>query len=327
MTAAAPLGFLRDIMERRGATCSPEEFQQAVNVTFHRFEAEVYDEIHQDMWRSLPEQIEFLVAAAAAKGYPRGERLRLLDIGCGTGLATDCLLASAAGPRVADIVLLDTSRPMLDRAAARAQSWPAPARCVEGLLASAEPGPFDIVITSSVLHHVPDIAEFLAGVSQRQQPGGLFLHIQDPNADAAGDPELERRSNQMAARRPPEWRERLTAKRIGGRLKRLLTGAPPDDYISKTLRQLVADGVVREPLTVSELYRITDIHVHNGAGISLRRIGDQLAGYEPAAARAYGFFGEMPSTLPPDLAAEERRLAASGARAGTWIGAAWGKQS
>ena len=323
----ASLDFLRDIMERRGAACTPEEFQQAVNVTFHRFESEVYDELHQDMWQSLPGEIARLVDAAAAKGYPAGERLRALDIGCGTGLATDALLRSGLGARVEEVTLLDTSAQMLRRATARAAGWTARTRPVEGLLAAAEDGPFDVIITSSVLHHVPDIGAFLGEVARRQRPGGLFLHVQDPNGDAAADPELERRSQQMAARRPPEWKERLTPQRVAGRLKRMLTGALPDDYISRTLRQLVADGVVREPLTVAELYRITDIHVHNGAGISARRVGAALPDYELAAARAYGFFGEMPSTLPEDLAREERRLSESGSLAGAWIGAAWGKRA
>lgn len=325
--AGESLDFLREIMERRGAAGTPEQFQQAVNVTFHRFESEVYDEVHQDMWQSLPAEIGRLVAEAARKGYPRRDRLRALDIGCGTGLATDCLLRSAAGGRVDEVVLLDTSAQMLRRAAERARGWKARAVFAEGLLAGADPGPFDIVITSSVLHHVPDIGAFLAEVGRRQEPGGLFLHIQDPNGDAAADPELARRSREMAARRPPEWRERFTGKRMLGRLKRMLTGAPPGDYISKTLRQLAADGVVREPLTVAELYRITDIHVHNGTGISVQRVGDALRGYELAAARPYGFYGEMPSQLPEDLAREERRLSESGSPAGAWIGAAWGKQA
>lgn len=55
-----PLAPLAEIMRRHGVRCSAAEFHAAVNVTFHRFEAEEYDQLHRDMWDSLPQQIALL---------------------------------------------------------------------------------------------------------------------------------------------------------------------------------------------------------------------------------------------------------------------------
>jgi hypothetical protein len=50
-----------EIMCRRGVRVGATEFQTAVNITFHEFESEVYDQEHSDMWNSLPQQFELLV--------------------------------------------------------------------------------------------------------------------------------------------------------------------------------------------------------------------------------------------------------------------------
>jgi SAM-dependent methyltransferase len=58
--------------------------------------------------------------------------LRMLDIGCGTGLASDSLLKAAVGSRVRAIDLLDISPEMLRRVSQCASRWPAPATCHRG---------------------------------------------------------------------------------------------------------------------------------------------------------------------------------------------------
>src|ERR1035438_10252852 len=78
-----------DMMKRHGVACSAEEFHGAVNVTFHEFESEDYDTSHRDMWESLPQQFHLLVDdwLRVCSGAP--SEIHLLDIGCGTGLASD----------------------------------------------------------------------------------------------------------------------------------------------------------------------------------------------------------------------------------------------
>src|SRR5580700_8023787 len=127
------LAPIKRVMDRHGACCSPEEFHAAVNVTFHNFEAEVYDREHSDMWKSLPREI-YRLANDCAEAAGGQHDLSLLDIGCGTGLATHCLLKSGLAARIKSIELLDTSRSMLKQAEKRVAGWNRPFTINEGLI-------------------------------------------------------------------------------------------------------------------------------------------------------------------------------------------------
>src|SRR3954447_14591084 len=106
--------YLSEMMRKHGVTCTPEEFHAAVNIAFHKYESEHYDEGHRDMWDSLPTQFSLLTGDCLRQiGLPA--RMNALDIGCGTGLASDCLLRTELGKRIASINLLDTSAAMLSR--------------------------------------------------------------------------------------------------------------------------------------------------------------------------------------------------------------------
>ena len=311
------------VMQKHRITCSPEQFHAAVNVTFHEFEAEVYDQEHRDMWESVPEQIELLVGDWLVKRPQPPESLHVLDIGCGTGLASDSLFKSRVGPKIRSIDLLDTSRSMLRRALERAASWPVPVRQFEGLLDSLPAGqPYDVIVTSSVLHHVPDLSGFFRTIRSMQRAGGVFLHVQDPNGDYMNDPELSRRKAEVTPK-VPDWIQRLHPRRILGRVQREITGRQGEDYISKTNQALISQGVIKEPLTVAELFAITDIHVNDGSGISIRQLRGLLPDYELLGQRSYGFFGQLPYGLPKRLAVREDELIAAGAPNGLHIGAIW----
>jgi ubiquinone/menaquinone biosynthesis C-methylase UbiE len=132
-TSIDALAPIKKIMERHAACCSPETFHTAVNVTFHNFESEVYDQEHSDMWDSLPREFDRL-ANDCAEAAGVHDELNLLDIGCGTGLGTDFLLKSGIGTKIKSIDLVDTSRSMLTQAAKRARGWDRPFNIYEGLV-------------------------------------------------------------------------------------------------------------------------------------------------------------------------------------------------
>jgi SAM-dependent methyltransferase len=318
------LAGIAEIMQRHGATGTPEEFHSAVNVVFHEFESEKYDESHRDMWESVPQQIALLVQDCFPDPHPARGTLSVLDIGCGTGLASDALLKSPLGPSLRRIDLLDTSPSMLRRAVERAAGWGVPVAGFEGpaemLLGKYR---YDLILTCSVLHHVPDVAAFLRTVRGLQADGGAYIHLQDPNGDYLDDPELRQRTAAASRRLLPEWLRRLAPRRILGRIRRELTGQQGEDYLGKTNRELLRRGVIATPLSVAEIFAITDIHAQDGSGISIERMKQWLPDYRLVSQRSYGFFGQLGSTLPPRLQITEQDLITRRALNGFHVGAAW----
>jgi len=310
------------VMSRYGASCSPEEFHAAVNVTFHNFESEVYDQLHSDMWTSLPQQFALLVDDCIREHRGLPEKIRVLDVGAGTGLASDCLLRTALGPRITSIDLIDTSQSMLEQATRRASRWNVPVRPHAGLIGGVPEGDrYELIVTCSVLHHVPDLKEFCSQVRRHQLPGGIFLHLQDPNTEFMAKRKLE--TGGRTQTRLLQQLARFTPKRIGGRIARELAGTQGEDYISKTNRALIQSGVVTAPLRIEDLFSITDIHVLDERGISIDAMRQWLPDYECLSQRSYVFFGKLRSELPARMQAKEDELCREKASGGAEIAAVW----
>jgi len=97
------------------------------------------------------------------------------DLGCGTGSMT-VLLAQ----RGCDVIGLDVSPRMLDRARAKAQRYVVPARFLAG--DAAAPGlrasSFDVVLTRHVLWALPDPTAVLARWFDLLAPGGRLVLVE-----------------------------------------------------------------------------------------------------------------------------------------------------
>jgi 2-polyprenyl-3-methyl-5-hydroxy-6-metoxy-1,4-benzoquinol methylase len=315
-----------DIMRAHGSTFTLEEFQSAVNLAFHRFESSVYDQIHGAMWKSLPAQFD-LLSQDVIRATPGHAKFRLLDVGCGTGLSSDLLLQTDLGHRVTEVHLLDTSREMLECAQRRSRNWKVPATTHEGTIEDLSVGEhFHLVLICSVLHHIPNLGRFFDRVAALQEEGDCLMHLQDPNGDFLKDPTLEERTAMASERAKAtltRWLRRLAPSRIIARAKRELTGKQTETYITLTNTALLSQGVIRTPMTEDEIWAVTDIHVHNGFGISVSGLRLLLPGYRLIAVHSYGFFGALASELPPDLQKMESELKAAGAKNGLQCSAAW----
>jgi ubiquinone/menaquinone biosynthesis C-methylase UbiE len=106
----------------------------------------------------------------------RGEGLRLLDAGCGTGASTAALLAVAPG---AEIVGVDASRGMLDEA--RAKRWPPSVRFIHGRIEDLDElgvnGPFDGILAAYLIRNLPDPDAALRMFHTLLRPGAtLAVH-------------------------------------------------------------------------------------------------------------------------------------------------------
>jgi hypothetical protein len=116
-------------------------------------------------------------------------------------------------------------------------------------------------------------------VSRTNHPERPANH--DPNGDYLGDAELRERNFRVSKGAPPDWVRRLAPGRIIACLRRELMGPGKRDYVLKTNRALLEKGMISTPLSVEEIFSITDIHVHNGGeGISISAFRSWLPDYE-----------------------------------------------
>ena len=132
-----------------------------------------------------PGYFDHLRRSAARLGLPgRGAGLRVLDVGCGTGLSTAALLETYPD---AEIVAVDASAEML--AQARAKTWPATVRFVhshaEELAAHGVAGPFDGILAAYLLRNLPDVDAGVADLRALLAPGAPLAVHEYSVADSA----------------------------------------------------------------------------------------------------------------------------------------------
>jgi hypothetical protein len=220
---------------------------------------------------------------------------------------------------------------MLSIASRRGRHWRAAVKthhCSLPELADTET--FDIIITCSVLHHIADLTTFLTAVYAHQNANGLFLHLQDPNADYANDQtylvRLAECRNARARQNGKPVIQKLTPKRIYRHVMRALSQR--QDYIANANRSLLDAGIITRGMDAQDIWRVTDIRISSAVnGISLREMQSLLPHYELISSRSYSFYGEIGDNLPSQLHKAEADLIAQRALNGHLIAGAWKRRS
>jgi SAM-dependent methyltransferase len=322
--APDPLARLFPIMEARGATAPAAAFHGAVKVAFFAAGAAAYDEVSMSLWRSLPEQFQRLASDYLQKYEPVSTKMSALDVGCGTGMSAELVLRTRFGAFVRQIDLLDPSQEMLDVCSQRESLRAIRHRPIRGEMRDLPArSHYDLIVAGCVLQHVPDLPEFLRQVALRQRPGAVFLHVQDPNADALNDPERLERVEKLARSlriRPATLLKRLSAAGPWSRRR-----GQAVEY-ARINEELLRSGAIRTPMTDAEIKLVADLPAHDGRGISIRQLQTLMPDYELISARSYAFFGELISDLPPAYQRAERTLADRGEMNGSQISGVWIKK-
>jgi ubiquinone/menaquinone biosynthesis C-methylase UbiE len=322
------LASIYPVMQKYGVRCTPDEFQHTLNLIFHKAESGVYDQVHCHMWASLPQQFHLLISDYLETGHRFRRDLTLLDMGCGTGLASELLLKTQMGECISEVDLLDTSPEMLQKAWERASGWRPQTTLVNSTIERLveRNRKYDIILICSVLHHIPDVMEFLQHVRKLQASSGIFLHLQDPNGDYLHDSVLKERIAELRAyQRPvfPKWLRRLSPHRVMGRLRRGLAGQQDQGYLDRVNNELIESGVIQKAMAAQDIWTVTDIHVHDGKGVSIDELSELLVDYRLISTRSYAFFGKMVSELPAAFHQREQQLIETKAPNGLEVAGLW----
>lgn len=292
---------LLPILQKAKSSLSPEAFQQRINIVFHDFEAHHYDAMHTDMWGSLQQQINLLVEDLFSSKIPN-KHLKLLDIGSGTGLSTQILLNSPFGKYIDEVTLLDTSPNMLKYAAEKAKNWGKQYKTVNAYLGDLDEK-FDVVIISSVLHHIPDLKPFLKQVDNVLNSGGILIHLQDPNGDYLNDSlYIQRRNEYKKILKALPIKKKITDFLPRNLLRSIKRTLNRKDYIDYINDQLLKEKTIGKRMTADEIWSVTDIHVETktntlNKGISLSFLKTELKNFDLIRMRSYGFYGFLKSDL------------------------------
>lgn len=325
MTNEDPFGPIRSLMSSKQVQVDASEFHAAVNEVFHAFEAPVYDEVHRDMWRSLPVQFELLSNDFLDRETSRtAPQISLLDAGCGTGLATDLLLRSPLGKFITEVTLLDPSPEMLELAKHRSRGWEIGVQTKVGFLQDLPQGAsYELVIACSVLHHIPDLAGFCRELTGITHAGGYLLHIHDPNGDTSDDDMEARVLRLERLLGPRSTKDRFSLSHIEGKLRSMFPWFRKKSYLDRVSKELRRRGLISSNLSPEEIWRITDLRVYDDSGIRISHLTDLLRGFRLVSHRTYGFFGRLWSDLPKSLRPEEERMIQEGRKDGAFVAALW----
>jgi SAM-dependent methyltransferase len=315
-------------MERFGSAVEPKEFYWAVNRAYHAAESANYETLHKDMFEGLGGVWGRLLRHLP----PEPARLRVLDVGAGTGLVEQFLVKHCPD-RIERVVVLDPSKEMLDQSRKKATQWPFASEFQLGDISSIPGGAtFHVVTMNSVLHHIVELDAFCNALRTLIVSGGCFLHAHDPRDGAADDEILSSRKRQVAektVRRPSMYR-RLRAG-VGG-VVRSVTGMrrlPP--LALETCRPLLEQGIIARPMDMESIWAVTDFHVPGqpgsiGHGISLAALQEWLGpSFRRQDTFTYQFFGLPWDHLDADDRATEEALMAKSDPHGAVFAAAWVK--
>ena len=322
---------LLPLMHKCKTKLSPEGFHDIVNVVFHNHEAIVYDKIHSDMQQSLLQQIDLLVSDLKQNSDFEHQNLTLLDIGCGTGMSTETLLKTKIGNQILHVSLLDSSPKMLEIALQKAKTWKLDHVGKNGYLNQIE-NYFDIVLICSVLHHIPDLELFLKQLIPKIKPGGILIHLQDPNADFANDHEFLKRTSQFKKLQNAQKKDFKITNLFPKKVKHYINlKLGRKNYIDHINDDLLKANAIKKRLTADEIWSVTDIHVPIATndfskGISFKYLQENLSGFKNISHRSYGFFGALKSELPNNLQKTEDELIAKNALNGRNLCCVWQKK-
>jgi tRNA (cmo5U34)-methyltransferase len=161
-----------------------------------------YDRLRRQL---IPCFDDFYRAVEDLLRFPAGAAPRILDLGAGTGLLAERLLAR--WPR-ARLVLLDLSPDMLDRARERfAGHGPGVEIRPADYLVDPLGGPYDAVVSALSIHHLPDPGKraIFRRAFAALRPGGWFVDADNVLAPTAA----------LAARHRDLWIARVRQSGIG----------------------------------------------------------------------------------------------------------------
>ncbi len=219
-----------------------------INNVYHSFDASSYDGMHPEIHLALPGiWNEMLAQLSTTRSW------RILDYGCGTGFEAKIALELLNG-RVEKIVCYDPAPEMLD--GCRKRLKPNSAILFSSNLADIPlHGNYDLLITNSVLHHLPSVDSVLAFLRPVLSSDAMWLAGHEPSARFYRNPQCLRLLAQY--RRQRRWRRFLDPNSYAQKWRE----ASGRDPLGNTARVAFTKGWFGKMPSKLVISRLVDFHV------------------------------------------------------------------
>lgn len=280
------------------AGCDPqvplELLVERVNEIFHSFAARRYDREHPEIHQQLPPIWTEMMAQ-----LPSSNSWNVLDVGCGTGFESHLLL-SAIGNQVAKLTAYDPSAEMIALCRNRLRPFSQVSFCSRIEEAHGR-GPFNLLLTNSLLHHLPDIEQTMGSLLPHLSEDAVWLAGHEPSAGFFRNEEcVELLERYRRFRKYARW---LVAGNYTAMLRRLIRRSP----LSATADVALERGLFLKRPSPVVIDKLVDFHVlhsgddvSNGRGLDLSKMQTWFKGdWNLHWSKSYSFLGPYPYARTP----------------------------
>lgn len=297
----------------------------AVNRLFHDVEAAHYDARHPEVHQQLPPLWREMIAVAARQ--LAGQPWRVLDFGCGTGFEASQVLATVpqlVGQPVKRLACVDLSPAMVEQCrrnlTANDKTPTTPisySTSVHDVAAPAER--FNVLLTNSLVHHLPNVTALRDAVEGLLSPGAVWLAGHEPSRRYYANSEClklldayRRWQKGPSARWGRLWSRESWRRRLARRTQSAISPK------RETAHRAVERGLFRRVPPPHLIDRLVDFRVAHdaaearaGRGLDLSELATELAPcWQRTWQRSYSFLGPyFESTAPQDWQQQAERLA------------------
>jgi SAM-dependent methyltransferase len=173
------IDFLQDILKPYEPQLPISELILAVNKLFHEFEAKDYDTIHPEIHQQLPPIWQDTINQAM--DVAAGSVWRILDFGCGTGFEAEQLIKNLPPGSIAELTCYDPSPEMLAYCRTKISPLlPQATFCDD--LNSVSGNSYNLLVTNSLLHHLPDPISTINNLRSLLTPDAIWLAGHEPSS-------------------------------------------------------------------------------------------------------------------------------------------------
>jgi SAM-dependent methyltransferase len=289
------------------AGCDPqvplEQLVERVNEIFHSFAARRYDREHPEIHQQLPPIWAEMIAQ-----LPGASSWNALDVGCGTGFESNLLLNSI-GNRVTQLTAYDPSAEMIAHCRNRLGRFPQVSFCSR-IEETYGRGPFNLLLTNSLLHHLPNIEQTVSCLLPYLSEDAVWLAGHEPSARFFRNDECLRLLEKYRRfRRYARW---LVARNYAVQLRQLLRPNP----LRATAEVAFERGLFRKRPSPAVIDKLVDFHVlhagddlSDGRGLDISRMQAWfMADWHLRWSKSYSFLGPYPYARTPGKWVKRARL-------------------